>query len=79
MTITKDEALQRAYNHLHSMMTGRLEIVDRISGCFYGVGKIDVKNSWIIYAQPDELILDGFAQYIIINKQTGSITEVTTS
>lgn len=78
MTITKDAALQRAYNHLSSEMKDRLEIVDHISGCLYGSDNIDVKNSWIAYVHPEESRVDGPAQYVVINKQTGSVTEVAT-
>jgi hypothetical protein len=44
MTITKEEALQRAYKHLSPGMKERFEIVDRISGCLYMSGKIDIKK-----------------------------------
>lgn len=79
MTLTKDEALQKACKHLHSTMEGRLEIVDHIAGCFYGGGNIDVKNSWIIYVPSETLIIDGPEQYILVNKQTGIIAEITTT
>ena len=78
MTITQDEALQRAYNHLSAEMKDRLEIIDHISGCFYGSGNLDVNNSWIIYVPSETLGVDGTEQYIVINKQTGIITEVAT-
>lgn len=78
MTITKDEALQKACKHLSSEMKGRLEIVDRISGCLYMRGNIDVNNSWIIYVHSDGYILDGPEQYILIDKNTGVMNEIIT-
>lgn len=78
MTLTKDEALQKACKHLHSTMEGRLEIVDHISGCFYGTSNIDFQNSWIVYVYPEVIRMDGPEQYIVINKQTGIVSAVTT-
>jgi hypothetical protein len=78
MIITKDEALQKACKHLSSGMKGRLEIVDRISGCLYGASNIDFKNSWIIYVHSGECRVDGHEQYILVDKKTGTTTEVTT-
>ena len=79
MTITKEEAIQKAINLLSSSIDeSRLEIVDRISGCLYGASNIDFKNSWIIYVHSGEYRVDGHEQYILVDKKTGIITEVTT-
>jgi len=77
MTITKDEALQKAQDYLASKMEGRLEIVDHISGCLYGANKIDFTNNWIIYVRPEDCIIDGPEKYILIEKKTGIIMELT--
>jgi hypothetical protein len=79
MTITKEEAIQKAINLLSSSIDeSRLEIVDRISGAIYGVSEIDIENSWIIYVHSGERRVDGHEQYILVDKKTGKTTEVTT-
>ena len=79
MTITKEKAIQTAINFLSSRIESRLEIVDHISGILYNIGKINLKNSWIIHVEPEKPILDGEDQYIVIDKKTGIMTEVTTN
>jgi hypothetical protein len=76
MTITKQEAIQKAINLLSlSIDESRLEIVDHISGAIYGVSESDIENSWIIFVEPerfpsDGLILDGPQRiYLLIRKQ----------
>ena len=79
MTITKKEAIQKAINLLSSTIDeSRFEIVGHISGAIYGVSESDIENSWIIYVHSGECRVDGHEQYIVINKKTGIITEVTT-
>ncbi len=78
MTITKDEAMQTAVNFLSSQLESRLEIVDHISGILYNIGKINLKNSWIIHVKSEEPILDGKNQYIVIDKNTGVMNEIIT-
>jgi hypothetical protein len=82
MTITKEEAIQKAVNFVSSKMESclesRLEIVDHIEGHPYNVSKINLNNSWIIYVHKEELILDGPAQYIVIDKNTGVMNEIIT-
>ena len=79
MTITKEEAIQTAVNLLSSRIKNRLEIVDRISGIIYMPTNIDFKNSWIIHVKSGESILDGQEQYVVVDKKTGIMTEVTTN
>jgi len=79
MTITKEKAIQAAVNLLSSRIKSRLEIVDHISGILYNPDKVDLKNSWIIHVEPEKPILDGEDQYIVIDKKTGIMTEVTTN
>jgi|GEM_PF-2304961 hypothetical protein len=79
MTITKEEAIQTAVNLLSSRIKNRLEIVDRISGIIYMPTNIDFKNSWIIHVKSEESILDGQEQYVVVDKKTGIMTEVTTN
>ena len=85
MTITKEEAIQKAINLLSSSIDEScLEIVDRISGCPYGVSEIDIENSWIISVErerlpTDSLILDGPQRYILVDKKTGKTIGITTS
>jgi hypothetical protein len=82
MTITKEEAIQKAINLLSSSIDeSRLEIVDHISGAIYGVSESDIENSWIIFVEPerfpsDGLILDGPQRYILVDKNTGIINEI---
>jgi hypothetical protein len=79
MTITKEEAIQKAINLLSSSIDeSRLEIVDHMSGAIYGVSESDIKNSWIIYVHSGECRVDGHEQYILVDKKTGTTTEVTT-
>jgi hypothetical protein len=79
MAITKEEAIQKAINLLSSSIDeSRLEIVDRISGCLYGESAIDIENSGIIYVHSDECRVDGPEQYILVDKKTGTTTEVKT-
>ena len=78
MIITKDEAMQTAVNFLSSQFESRLEIVDHISGILYNIGKINFKNSWIIHVGPEEPVLDGKEQYIVIDKNTGVMNEIIT-
>ena len=78
MIITKDEAIQTAINFLSSRIESRLEIVDHISGILYNIGKINLKNSWIIHVKSEEPILDGKNQYIVIDKNTGIMNEIIT-
>jgi hypothetical protein len=85
MAITKEEAIQKAINLLSSRIDeNRLKIVDHMSGAIYGVSESDIKNSWIIFVEPerlpsDGLMLDGPQRYILVDKKTGIITKVTTS
>jgi hypothetical protein len=76
MTITKDEAIQTVVNLLSLKIKCRLEIVDHIKGNLYNTGKINFKNSWIIYVQPEVPVLDGKEQYIVIDKKTGETREI---
>ncbi len=79
MAITKEEAIQKAINLLSSTIDySRIEIAERISGAIYGVNEIDIENSWIIYVHSGECRVDGSEQYILVDKKTGTTTEVTT-
>jgi len=84
MTITKEDAIQKAINLLSSSIDeSRLEIVDHISGAIYGVSESDIENSWIISVErerlpSDSLILDGSQRYILVDKNTGIMNEIIT-
>jgi hypothetical protein len=60
-------------------MRNRLEIVDRITGATYASPVIDPDKCWIVRVHPEELMLDGKNQYIVIDKANGTATEVTTA
>jgi len=79
MTIKREEALEAAVKCLSAKMRNRLEIVDRITGATYAPPVIDPEKCWIVRVHPEGLMLDGEEQYIVIDKASGKMTEVTTS
>ena len=78
MAISREEAIQRAFDLLSSRLENRLHIVDEVLGVLYGIDRLDLGNCWIIYVQPEVELLDGRSNYILVNKKTGIVTEIST-
>jgi hypothetical protein len=77
MPITKDEALERAVSLLSERMKCRLEIIESIPGPFYNSAALDPGKCWIVHVCPEKFMLDGKQQYIMVDKDTGTMMEVT--
>jgi len=73
MTISKEDALQKAVESLMLEMKNRLKIVDCLPNDYYGLENINVEEFWIFHVKPDEPILDGYEKFILVNKETGRI------
>lgn len=78
MTISSEEAIQKAIVLLTSRLDDRLHVVDDVDGVIYNAGKLNLKNSWIIHVKPEVEGLDGRNKYILVDKDTGIITEIVT-
>lgn len=78
LSISKEQAIEKALNILNARNENRLEIIDHIEGNLYDTDKIDFKNSWIIHVRPEAPLLDGPYHYIVIDKNTGVMNEIIT-
>jgi hypothetical protein len=78
MIKTREEAIAAALNFLSDKVKCRVEIVNNVSGNFYNPGNINVDNYWIVYVRPEQMMLDGEQNYILVHKKTGELMFITT-
>lgn len=79
MTITHREALEASVKFLSTRMKDRLKIVDHIPGLLCASTEIYVEKCWIVHVQHEKMTLDGEEQYIVVDKKTGDMKEITTA
>lgn len=78
LSISKEQAIERALNILNARNKNRLEIVNKIEGTLYNADKYDLENCWIIRVKPEETLAE-WNEYILINKKTGAASSIRTS
>lgn len=77
MTITHEEALEAARKFLSTSMKDRLEIVDFMPDPFYNSTRLHPEKCWIVHVRPEKFMLDGEQNYILVDKETGTMKGVT--
>jgi len=73
MAITKKQALQIAFEQKEADLKQRFKVVGKLDGDPYMPREIDLGKYWIVHLEPEEAIIDGRQEYILVDKETGGI------